>query len=201
MARDRRFVDVFDFKSFLISPTRAPAGRVLHTHPKRILAIYHEATAQSDRSVCRRRCAKRLAEIQARRGGRALISAVPRIRLGRRVIIIICQWFIGGVAGGTGRSANRSGAQKFCPWRSVKCLETPGRTADRRSLRAEYRPYANGGYRGVCALFIGVDCGRFDFESLDMNAPMRAATSSGFSSSAKWPASIRWTSASGISRL
>ena len=52
-------------------------------------------------------------------------------------------------------------------------------------------PYANSGYRGVYALFIGVDRGRLDFESLDMNAPMRAATSSGFSSSAKWPASIR----------
>lgn len=62
-------------------------------------------------------------------------------------------------------------------------------------------PYANSGYRGVYALFIGVDRGRLDFESLDMNAPMSAATSSGFSSSAKWPASIRWTSASGISRL
>jgi len=146
------------------------------------------------------RCAKRLAEIKQGAGPRAHLRS-PRIRLGRRVNIIIFQWFIGGVAGGTGRFANRSGAQKFCPWRSVKCLETPGRTTDRRSLRAEYRPYANGGYRGVCALFIGVDCGRFDFESLDMNAPTSAATSSGFSSSAKWPASIRWTSASGISRL
>jgi len=133
--------------------------------------------------------------------GRALISAVPRIRLGRRVIIMIFQYVMWGVAGGTGHFANRSGAQKFCPWRSVKCLKAPGRTADRRPLGAEYRPYANNGYRGVFALFIGVDCARFDFESLDMNAPMRAATSSGFSSSAKWPASIRWTSASGISRL
>ena len=136
----------------------------------------------------------------ARRGPRAHLRS-PRIRLRRRLIIIIFQWFIEGVTGGTGRFANRPGAQKFCPWRSVECLEAPGRTADRRSLRAEYRPYANSGYRGVCALFIGVDCARFDFESLDMNAPMRAATSSGFSSSAKWPASIRWTSASGISRL
>ena len=152
------------------------------------------------RSVCRRRCAKRLAEIKQGAGPRAHLRS-PRIRLRRRLIIIIFQWFIEGVTGGTGRFANRPGAQKFCPWRSVECLEAPGRTADRRSLRAEYRPYANSGYRGVCALFIGVDCGRFDFESLDMNAPMRAATSSGFSSSAKWPASIRWTSASGISRL
>ncbi len=130
------------------------------------------------------RCAKRLAEIKQGAGPRAHLRS-PRIRLGRRVNIIIFQWFIGGVAGGTGRFANRSGAQKFCPWRSVKCLKAPGRTADRRSLRAEYRPYANSGYRGVYALFIGVDCARFDFESLDMNAPMRAATSSGFSSSAK----------------
>jgi len=200
MARDRRFVDVFDFKSFLTSPARAPAGRVLHTHPKRILAIYHDATPQSGRSICRRRCAKRLAEIKQGAGPRAHLRS-PRIRLRRRLIIIIFQWFIEGVTGGTGRFANRPGAQKFCPWRSVECLEAPGRTADRRSLRAEYRPYADTGYRDVCALFIGVDCARFDFESLDMNAPMSAATSSGFSSSAKWPASIRWTSASGISRL
>jgi len=55
-------------------------------------------------------------------------------------------------------------------------------------VESEYRPYANSGYRGVYALFIGVDRGRLDFESLDMNAPTRAATSSGFSSSAKWPA-------------
>ena len=71
--------------------------------------------------------------------GRALISAVPRIRLGLRVIIVIFQYVIWGAAGRTGRFASRSGAQKFCPWRSVKCLKAPGRTADRRSLRAEYR--------------------------------------------------------------
>ena len=200
MARDRRFVDVFDFKSFLTSPARAPAGRVLHTHPKRILAIYHDATPQSDRSVCRRRCAKRLAEIKQGPGPRAHLRSL-RIRFGGASNYYYISMVYRGVTGGTGRFANRPGAQKFCPWRSVKCLEAPGRTADRRSLRAEYRPYANTGYRDVCALFIGVDCARFDFESLDMNAPMSAATSSGFSSSAKWPASIRWTSASGISRL
>src|SRR6267154_260796 len=200
MARDRRFVDVFDFKSFLTSPARAPAGRVLHTHPKRILAIYHDATPQSDRSVCRRRCAKRLAEIKQGAGAARSSSQSPHSsRTSSNYYYISIAY--SGVAGGTGRFANRPGTQKFCPWRSVKCLEAPGRTADRRSLRAEYRPYANGGYRGAYALFIGVDCARFDFENLDMNAPMSAATSTGFSSSAKWPASIRWTSASGISRL
>lgn len=171
-------------------------GSVLYTHPKRILAIYHDATPQSDRSVCRRQCAKRLAEIKQGAGRRAHLR--NPIRLGRRVIIVIFQYLTGGAAVGP---AGRSGAQKFCPWRSVSAGKAPRRTADRRSLRAEYRPSANSGYRGVSALLIGVDCARFDFESLDMNAPMRAATSSGFSSSAKWPASIRWTSASGISRL
>src|SRR6266702_8938066 len=81
MARDRRFVDVFDFKSFLTSPARAPAGRVLHTYPKHILAIYHDATPQSDRSVCRRRCAKRLAEIKQGAGLRAHLRSL-RIRFG-----------------------------------------------------------------------------------------------------------------------
>ena len=172
-------------------------GSVLYTHPKRILAIYHDATPQSDRSVCRRQCAKRLAEIKQGAGRRAHLRSPhsPRIASNSYDISIAYR----GVAGGACRLASRSGAQKFCPWRSVKCRKAPRRAADRRPLRAEYRPYANSGYRGASALLIGVDCACFDFESLDMNAPMRAATS--FSSSAKWPASIRWTSASGISRL
>ena len=174
--------------------------RRLHTHPKRILAIYHDATPQSDRSVCRRRCAKRLAEISKARAARSSPQSPHSSQTASNY------YYISMVYRGRDRRDRPlcqpgPSAQKFCPWRSVECLEAPGRTADRRSLRAEYRRCANTGYRGVCALFIGVDCARFDFESLDMNAPMSAATSSGFSSSAKWPASIRWTSASGISRL
>ena len=190
MARDRRFVDVFDFKSSLTSPRRERRRVGRYTHPKRILAIYHDAIPQSDRSVCRRKCANRLAETKQGAGPRAHLRSPPH---SSRTSSNYCDISIcyRGAAGRTGRFASRSGAQKFCPWRSVKCLKAPGWTADRRSLRAEYRPYANSGYRGVYALFIGVDRGRLDFESLDMNAPTRAATSSGFSSSAKWPASIR----------
>src|SRR5882724_806578 len=81
MARDRRFVDVFDFKSFLTSRQREGSRvPVLHTHPKRILAIYHEATPQSDRSFCRRGCAGNAQDGRQRSSkarGRPLISAVP----------------------------------------------------------------------------------------------------------------------------
>ena len=174
-------------------------GSVLYTHPKRILAIYHDATPQSDRSVCRRGSAGNAQngwQRSSKARGRALISAVPYSPR-RGLIYAKVQWLMRDAAVRPlplGQPVPR-------PEISAPARRAPRWRADRRSLRAEDHPSANSGYRGVCALFIAVDCGCFDFESLDMNAAMSAATSSGFSSSAKWPASIRWTSASGISRL
>src|ERR1700681_23103 len=47
MVRDRRFVDVFDFKSVLTSAQRSGQRAGLgYVHPKRILVVYHDATAR-----------------------------------------------------------------------------------------------------------------------------------------------------------
>src|ERR1700730_2406843 len=47
MVRDRRFVDVSDFKSVLTSAQRSGQRAGLgYVHPKRILVVYHDATAR-----------------------------------------------------------------------------------------------------------------------------------------------------------
>lgn len=70
--------------------------------------------------------------------GGALISAAlnpPRMERNYYDISMVYR----GMAGEVCHFAGRSGAPKFCPWRSVKCRKAPRRTADRRPLRAEYR--------------------------------------------------------------
>ena len=184
MARDRRFVDVFDFKSFLTSRRRE--GRRVGGCTLIPSVYWPYIMMQHRRAIAASADGNALIDWprSSKARGRAHLRSPPHSSRTESNYCDISICYVG-VADRTGHFANRSGAQKFCPWRSVKCLKAPGRTADRRPLGAEYRPYANSGYRGVYALFIGVDRGRFDFESLDMNAPMRAATSSGFSSSAK----------------
>ena len=189
MARDRRFVDVFDFKSSLTSPRRERRRVGRYTHPKRILAIYHDAIPQSDRSVCRRKCANRLAEIK-QGGGRAFISAVL---LSSRAVsnYYYISMFYRGCSRQDRPLCQPVRRPEILPLAIREMLESSRADGGSEIVESRVPPYANSGYRGVYALFIGVDRGRLDFESLDMNAPMRAATSSGFSSSAKWPASIR----------
>ncbi len=190
MARDRRFVDVFDFKSSLTSPRRERRRVGRYTHPKRILAIYHDAIPQSDRSVCRRKCANRLAETKQGAGPRAHLRSPPHSSRtsSNYCDISICYMGRGRPDWPLCQPVRRP---EILPLAIREMLESSRADGGSEIVESRVPPYANSGYRGVYALFIGVDRGRLDFESLVMNAPTRAATSSGFSSSAKWPASIR----------
>src|SRR5882724_7948504 len=129
MARDLRFVDVFDFKSFLTSRQREGSRvrccilipsvywpYIMKQHRRAIAAF-----AGADVPEMRRTAGRD----QARRGA-ARSSQQSRIRFGWRVIQMKIQWLMRDIAVRTLPLGHRSAAQKSCP-----CLRAPTWTADR----------------------------------------------------------------------